>query len=415
KITNNKPKSAGTNLYQELDLAIDEYLEHQDISYINKAREIATDIDTRYGDKYGVDLVKYYQEFNTPTLKKAQTDSHKKLLEIFDRISADNYQQRLEEAQKLEKQFIALENFIEAQKTKIIISKLCVQLYKYDQADLFVQQGKKFATDKNYIFLETHFLLCQAKRLSQIPDFINAEKIFLEAIDLGNKLQLLKVVKSAGMSLATLYYRNDKNEDAFELAEKLLLVFPDYGNSQSIALLQIGGLSSFNLGKHELANSYLKQAIEHSITLKNPALVSRSYAFLSLILCEQKRFDQANNSFLLAESELNKVEDQTVRLELLSIIVGYKAKAMLLKNEYEKALELYQQKLSLLEQLKLENNLETSQVNEAMAIALTALGQKEKAQNYTAIAKYHKNLAEANNEKTNCLLSLLPTNCVSRK
>ncbi|MBI4852591.1 MAG: zf-HC2 domain-containing protein, partial [Acidobacteria bacterium] len=46
KITNNKPKSAGTNLYQELDLAIDEYLEHQDISYINKAREIATDIDT---------------------------------------------------------------------------------------------------------------------------------------------------------------------------------------------------------------------------------------------------------------------------------------------------------------------------------------------------------------------------------
>lgn len=93
------------------------------------------------------------------------------------------------------------------------------------------------------------------------------------------------------------------------------------------------------------------------------------------------------------------------------MVVGYKAKAMLLKQNYDQALELYQSKLSMMDKLHWQNNLELSQINQGLAIVSLALGQKEKSKEYNTIAERYQNLADANKERTNCFLSLVPSNC----
>ncbi len=407
-------KQVTTNLYQQLDTAIDQYLTSKNIDDLNKAQFIAKDIERNYDDKYGTDLVAYYQTVPSTALEKLAI-YHKALLESFDQSTGDNYQQRLEDSLKLEDNFLSLGNLIEANKTKALTNKLYVQLRNYERTKSITQEGLSFSLNKKYIFLQLHFLLWKAKYLSQISDLTNAEESLLQVIELGNKLTLHKVVNSAGTSLVTLYYRNDNNEKALDLSRKLLVNFPNYKNTQAISILQIAGMASFNLHYYDIAESYLKEAITNSQALNSSAFTIRSYSFLALILSEQKKFNEANNFYMLAEDELKNISDTTSKQETLGVIVGYKAKTKLLEQDYDQALELYQQKLFIINTLHLDNNLEISQINEAMAIALTQLGQKEKAQEHIAIAKNYKNLAEASKETNNCLLSLAPSNCLARQ
>ncbi|KAF0244036.1 MAG: hypothetical protein FD167_3695 [bacterium] len=285
------------------------------------------------------------------------------------------------------------------------------KLHNDKDVKLLTQQGLDFSTHNKYLFLEADFLLWQAKYLSEIPDFINAEERFLRVVELGNKLNINKLVTSAGTSLAFLYYNQEDNEKAFELTKKILINVTDYKNTQAITLLQLAGLTSFNLHYYEIANSYLKEAIRNSEEMNNPVFKSRSYTFLALTLSEQKNFNQADNFYSKAELEINNIKDETARLESLAWIFGYKAKLRLLESKYNEAIELYENKLSIMDKIHLVNNLEFSQSHEAIAIALSAIGQQEKAQKYSTIAKNYQRIADTNNQRINCLLALVPINC----
>lgn len=401
------------NLYQQLDTAIDEYLESKNTGDLTKAKVIAKDIEQKYGDKYGVDLVSYYQSIPSSVREKLLS-TRKRLAEMFDKSSGDNYQQRLTDSQNLEKDFLAFGNLIEAYKTKILVNKLLLHLDKDQEANSFVQEGLKFSINNKYIFLQAHFLLWKAKGFSKNSDFVNTEESLLQVIELGNKLDLYKIVNSAGISLTTLYYNNDENEKAFNLSKKLLVNFSDYKNTQAISFLQIAGLAAFNLHYNNIAIFYLQEAINNSQLLNIPTFTVRSYSFLGLVLSEEKKFYEANNYYSLAEKELNKINENAAKQESISIIVGYKAKTKLLEGDYSQALELYKYRLFLMKTLHINNTLEISQINEALAIVLTQLGQNEKAQVHSTIAKNYKNLANANKETANCLLSLAPSNCSSR-
>lgn len=404
------PNRAETNRYQEFDAAIDEFLTTQDRQYLIKAETIAKDIQLFYEDNYGVDLVGYYKTVPSLAMENLLV-CHKKLSNLFEQTKVDNYQERLLESQKLKKEFLALGNTLEASKVDTLISKISIQLRDFKTATLLIEQGTKFAEKNNYIFLQTHFLLWQAKQLCQAPDFFEAKKVLLQVIDLATKLNLNKVVNSAGTSLAMIYYRDNNNEEAFYLTKKLLGNLTNYENEQAISFLQIAGLTSFNLGYYQIADYYLKEAIKNSQQINSPPLIARSYAFLGLTFSEQKKFAEAENNYFLAQQQLNYIKNNIVQKEVLSIIIGYKAKNTLLKQDYQQALTLYEQKLSLIKEINLGSNLELTQVNEAMAIAYLALGEKAKAQEHNTIAKHHKTLATSKNETTNCLLSLVPINC----
>jgi hypothetical protein len=403
-------KQLTSNLYQQLDTSIDQYLSSKNIDELNKAEAIAKDIEDKYGDKYGVDLVGYYQAIPSSAIEKLLI-LHKSLEEIFEQASGDNYQQRLEVSQKLEKDFFSLGNLIEAYKAKALINKLYVQLNNNEQAKSIEQEGLSFSINSKYKFLQVNFLLWQAKRICD-TDVISGEKDFLQVIDLGTKLNLYKSVNSAGMSLATLYYQGNDDDKAFALIKKLLPNFSNYKNTQAITLLQIAGLTSFNLHYYDVSESYLKEAIINSQDINSPAFLQRSYVFLGLVYSEQKKFSEADEFYSKAEAELSNIKDDKARSEDLMVLTGYKAKAMLLKEDYSEASKLYNKQISLINDLHMNNNnLYMSQSHEGLAIALTSLGQKDKAQEYIAIASHFQNLAQANKQTNNCLLSFIPTNC----
>ncbi|MFY9222865.1 MAG: hypothetical protein WAQ98_09360, partial [Blastocatellia bacterium] len=404
------PNRAENNRYQQLDAAIDEFLATQDKQHLAKAEFIAKDIQLFYEDNYGVDLVNYYKTV-PPLAIEPLFILRKKLAELTNQATGDDYKQRLAESQKLEAQLLSFGNLIEAYKTKALINKLHVQLHNNKEANLITEDGLTFSATNQYLFLEADFLLWKAKRLCEVPDFINAQEAFLKVIDLGNKLRINKLVTSAGTSLAFLHYNQNDDEKAFALAKNTLLNFSDYKNTQAITLLQLAGLTSFNLRYQQMADSFFKEAIKHSEEMGNPVFIARSYAFLALTLSEKGNFSEANNFYSKAESETNKIKDETARLEALAWVTGYKAKLRLLENNYDQAIELYENKLSIMNKIHLVNNLEISQSNEGIALALLALDQKEKAQQHIAIAKNYENIAKANNEITNCLLALIPNDC----
>ncbi len=407
----NSLKTVENNLYKDLNIAMDEFLSTQNRAALTKAELIAKDIELRYQDNYGVDLVSYYQSVPESTRDNLLI-ARKNLQKLINESSGDKYQEHLVESQIIEKTFLNFGNLPEAYKTKTLINKLYVQSHKHDEAKQLSQEGLTFSLNKKYLCLQVDFLLWQAKYLSKIPDFISAEESFVKVIDLSTKLNLQKIRNSAGASLATIYYQTDDNEKAFNLAKKLLqLNFDNYKNPQIIGLLQIAGLSSFNLGYYSLAESYLREAVKNSQEINSPAFTIRSYAFLGLIFAEQKNFAQAEEFYAKAKLLLANITETNSRLEALAVIIGYQAKTKLLTNDNEQALVLYQQKLDIMKEIKLQSNLETSQIHQAMSTALIALGQNQMAKTHSTIANHYKQLAKTNNEIANCLLSLAPTKC----
>ncbi|MFY9226894.1 MAG: zf-HC2 domain-containing protein [Blastocatellia bacterium] len=406
----NLAKTAENNRYQQLDTAIDEFLATKDRKHLEQAESIAKDIRLFYEDNYGVDLVNYYK--TVPSLAIEPLSIHrKKLAELTSQATGDDYKQRLVDSQKLEAQLLSFGNLIEAYKIKALINKLHVQLHNDKEANFITEDGLTFSNKNNYLLLEADFLLWKAKRLCEVPDFTNAQDAFLKVIDLGNKLQINKLVTSAGTSLAFLHYNQNDDEKAFELAKNTLLSFTDYKNTQAITLLQLAGLASFNLHYQEIADLFFKEAIKNSEEMANPVFTARSYAFLALALSEKRNFSEANNFYSKAELETNKIKDETARLEALAWVTGYKAKLRLLENNYDQAIELYENKLSIMNKIHLVNNLEISQSHEGIALALLALDRKGKAQQHLAVAKNYENFAKANNEISNCLLALVPSDC----
>jgi len=408
----NLAKTTEINRYQQLDTAIDEFLATKDRTHLEQAESIAKDIQLFYEDNYGVDLVSYYQSVPESTINNLSI-IRKQLQKLINESSGDKYQEHLAESQIIEKTFLSFGNLPEAYKAKALITKLSVQLHK-DDAKKIANEGLIFSLNNQYLYLQLDFLLWEAKRLSKIPDFVSAEEKFTQTIDLATKLNLQKIRNSAGASLATIYYQANDNEKAFNLAKKLLLLnFGNYKNPQIIGLLQIAGLSSFNLGYYQLAESYLTEAAKNSQEINSPAFAIRSYSFLGLIFAEQKNFTQAEEFYSKAKLLLSNITETNSRLEALAVIVGYEAKAKLLANDNQQAVALYQQKLDIMEKIKLQSNLETSQIHQAMATALIALGETQSAKEHSTIAKHYTDLAKINNEMANCLLSLAPTKCGS--
>ncbi|MBI4850231.1 MAG: hypothetical protein HY819_00235, partial [Acidobacteria bacterium] len=410
KITNNKPKSAGTNLYQELDLAIDEYLEHQDISYINKAREIATDIDTKYGDKYGVDLVSYYQTISN-SQKKNLLIYRKKFVELSNQPSGDNYEHRLKESEKLKSNFFSLGNTLETYKINTLIAKLHVKLLKYKIAEIVINDGLNFADKHNYLFLKGHFLLWQAKNLSELSDFSLAESVFKETIKIGEVLKIEELLISPGMTLAAIYLKNDDNKKALKTVEQVLNNYSLSNIEHTISLLQIGGVSAFNLKLYNLSEGYFHDAITLSKKHSNSYALIMSYTFYGVTLAQAQRFEKAEEAFEKAKEETKKIQEEASRLNVSSITLGYQAKAKLLAGQFTKAIELYKETLAIIDKLEITNTLEAGQIQEGLAIALEKIGREDEAKQHITIAKHYQELAASKEERANCLLSFMPNIC----
>jgi hypothetical protein len=405
-----KYKQQDKNLYQELDSFIDKYLEYKQIEYLEQAQNIAKDIEGKYQDNYGVDLVAYYKTVPSSSMEKLLS-LRKQLSGLTNKFQGDNYENSLKESELLEENFLASGDFIELYRAKTISSKFYTLLHNYKLSKITIEKGLEFSRYNNYLFLQGYFLLWQAKALSDNTSFEESEPIFQKAVLIGERLHLDDLIASAGVSLVSLYHINNYDQKSLELAQTLIKL-KTIKKERLISILHIAGVSAFNLKYYDLSNSYLTESTKLSEEINNPACLARTYMFLSVIQAEKGNFADSDIYHSKAINSAYKLSDKFTVLDTLSIISGYYAKAKLLQGDFASASKAYKETLNMMSELKLNNNLELSQLNEGLATALKALKNNKESQEYFAVASHYQKLAEGNKEKTNCLLSFIPSKCV---
>ncbi|MBI4852772.1 MAG: hypothetical protein HY819_13335 [Acidobacteria bacterium] len=408
EIANNN--SVSNNLYQELDLAIDEYLEYRDISSIKKAREIATEIDKKHGDKYGMDLVKFYESVS-PQLISKLSKSHQKIKSLMAEVNGDYYNNKINQAKELEQELLSMGAIIDAYKTKLFISKMQVKKLDFQSAKVIFQEGLSFSNKNNYLLLKAYFLMWQSKSESDLANFSQAQIGLEEVISTGTELGINELVVSSTISLAAIYHLTNEDKKALELSQSILAKPFSFTQEQTISLLQISGMSAFKLKFYTLADTYFYNSISLSKKINNDFFLALSYVFLATTLAERHYFTKADDYYTKAITLSETIKDKTSKMDLLSRIKGYQAKNKLLAGEFDQSANLYQETLRIMQALKLENNLELSQLNEGLAICLEKISDSSKAKEYFAKANYYKQIANDKNESVNCLLSFLPNNC----
>ncbi|MBI4853653.1 MAG: tetratricopeptide repeat protein [Acidobacteria bacterium] len=402
--------SSTNNLYEELDLAINGYLENKDISYLNKAKQIAMQINNKYSDKYGVDLVKYYELAPLDSFDRLSL-SRKNMLELLDQPPGDNYKKALEQSLKLEKIFFQLNNKIEFYRTKTITNKLHTMLYNYQSSESITKEGLGFSIDNQYLFLQGYFLLWEAKKLSETSSFEKSEELFQQTIHIGKKINLEDLVTTAKISLSTLYHLNNDDLKCLETVESLLASAKNMKKTRIVALMQIAGLAATNLKYNDLSDQYLKASLELAEEIKKPAYIARSSMFLSLALAERKDFSASEKYYLKSINAISNIEDEKTKSQSLYLALGYYGKAKLLEGDFLQASETYKQALDIMKKLNINNSLQLSQINQGLALASKELKNNEEAKQYFIKATYYANLANESKQKDNCLLSFIPSPC----
>ena len=376
------------NLYQQLDSAIDRYLESKGSYHLKQAQDIANDIERKYGDKYGVDLVAYYEAVPKSAIEKL-LGCRKELKTLITKSNGDHYEEKLKRTQQVEQELLLLGNIIEAYHTKFFISKLYVKTLNFQSAKIIFEEGLKFSNSHNYILLKGYFLMWQSKYYSEVANYSEAQIGLEQAISIGTSLGVSELVVSSSMSLSAIYHLNNDDKKALELAQSVLIKPLSFTNEQLISLLQISGMSAFKLKFYILTDAYFNNAISLSQKINNSFFLGLSYTFLGTTLAERGKFAQADDYYTKALALTETIDDDISKMDLLSRVKGYQAKSKLLEGKFEASVQLYEETLKITQILKLENNLERSQLNEGLAISLQKLSNNTKAQEYLSIAKYY--------------------------
>ena len=414
-ITLHQPATVSTNqsLYDQLDLNINKYLELKNIVYLHQAKQTANQIESKYQDKYGIDLMAFYSGLPVDNFGKLLA-MRKEMVSLISQPNGDLYNKRLNDSLELAKEFTSYNDTIEAYRLKVLIGKIYLKTRNFTLVKETIDDGLDFSIKNKYRFLEINFLLWQGKYFCEVPNIVDTESTFTNVMDQAKELGMLDVRLNAGMSLAAMYHRFDEDQKAFDLAKQLLGEVKEYKSEYTVQLLQVAGISASRLDQYDLANNYLKEAIVVSRELNNASLVIRSKAFLALSFVEQGKFTEADILYSEVDDLVNTIQEEDSKLVIQSIVIGYHAKAKLLQSDYKQALFFYQEKVKLFDRLKMISNLDISQTNKGIAICLEKLNRSSEAEPYLAKAEKHSLLARASNERVNCFLMIIPFGCKNK-
>ncbi len=396
----------GTNpLYDHLNNGIDRYLESKNTSDLQQAQRIASEIDKKYGDKYGLDLVAYYRSLPTEEFQGVRQCRKEVMALTFS--PGDNSTKVLTEAKQLIGRLNAINNRLEVYRVKIVMAKTYALAFNetLDNENL-ITDGIEYSTNKKYLFLKLNFLLWRAKDQRVFADHRQAEILFEQVIELAKFLNLEQEEGSAIMSLAMACHQHNHNNKALELTTNAINRNLKYFNMASIWYVK--GLAEFSKGMREIADQSLKKSLALAQNSNDPFNISLCYVFLGVTSSEKGEFEKAEFFFTQAEKIGTSLEEPEGFFDLFSRINGYRAKSKLLQGDYSSAVYLYKDTLSKLEKLKIKDDLELSQVNTGLAISLEKTGQTNEAIKYRLEGERHLEIANTKKEHSNCLMSFLP-------
>lgn len=392
------------NLYQYLDLSLDQYLETSDPKHLEKAKSIAERIASKYDDQWGKDVVKSY---SVTSIDKSLLKNRLQLLKLLNSPITDDFLELRKQSEALVKFFTLRGNSPEAYRAKSVLEKVLTMQDNQNYKVLY-SDGMEYANSKNYKYLELHFKLWDLKYRSSNLDN-ETEKDFESFIAEAKSLDLDELASSAMSGLAGICELTNRDEKALSLAEDALRL-SQAGYGQTISLLQIAGISSCKLKNYEKGNEYLQQALKVGNQYKDTHAIILAYNFLGTMKTSQGETSEAEKYFTKAENLLLFIKDEMNRKSLEGLTIGYRAKNEFQKQNYLLASELYQKSLNDLTEVQGDNDMYLSELNEGLAVALEKLGNNG-TEKYRTIAEEYKRRADQRKEKVSCFLSFVPAQC----
>lgn len=394
-----------SSLYTKLDELIYTYLLFGDPVIVERLDALAMEIKFKYKDNYATDTVKYYK---TNTSKRLENLKLKEKLKKLSRFTFQNDPDVfLAELQTLEKDFLLSGNESEAYLVKSMIAMFYGLNYNLEASNSLTKNGLDFASQKDYKFLYLNFLFAQSKSLID-ADRPLAKMRLSETINMAKELNANNILISCSMSLAGIYEIENKNEEALFVIQQLKLLYLAKHTTQ-VSCYQIAAIASHKLQKPELSDFYFSKALEIAESKQDLFLLALTYTLKANTTAEQHLFAQSDELFTKADRLSKDLLNEFRKTDIDSRILGYKAKAKMLKGDYMEAFNLYQQTLELLDELHVDKSMERAQINDALATLSLKLGRKE--EDYKIAATIYRKEAKNKYQQISCVLSFMPMEC----
>lgn len=395
KITNN------SNLYEALDIALDNYLSGQ--SGIAEAENIVKQIKTQHNDNYGIDLVKYYKSVTLEQKSKLFL-LRKELKTLTENTlrQVDTHENFLSRLDDLRQRFLLYGNLIEAYKAKILLFKYSILTAESVGLNNLFSDCLSWTTENEYLFLKLHVLLWKAK--DQQED--NPQLLLENVIKLARQLNVKDAQISASASLSAIYVNDNNNHKALDLIDLTLQLSP-IRYVHKVTLLQVKGMAYFNIKDYENARMNIQEAVNIAEENHDTFLVSLTQSFLGTVLSQSGQHREAEATLTKAFSIAETIKVPTYKFEIKSRIVGYQAKNSFLQGKYNKAANLYKESIDLLKASGISGQIEMAELNRSLALTLQRTGNKDYSR-YEQVAAYLFTQVVTQKNSFNCTLSLMP-------
>jgi hypothetical protein len=404
--------AAKATLYDRLNDEIDRYLRTSGgdsrsgvAGNLDTAASIATEMESRAGERFGSDIVAYYRKLSADTL--APLKVARSLRPIFDDLMREN---RFPDAlQAIEKQRMIFKNYAaecELEQTEIQFLRYLTKTNSLDMAkDLFEPNIKRTAASR-HLFLQAQFHLYQGTYFNSISDLENSRRALETAIEIASRLEVPRFLTNPMVTLAAMYQSSNKNGRAFELAyESMKTARETNDNFRLMQLMQALGISAFNLKYPSLAEYYIDSSIAFAEKNNDPRAIALSHAYSGIIRMEQHRIADADYAFGEAISAIERINDTKIRATYDFYVTGYYARSQMLAGNVSRAVDLYRRARELGQAANIQQKLFLSQIHQGLGECLMAQGDFKGAELELSIATNLDLQARARFETNNNLLT----------
>ncbi|MEW6732322.1 MAG: zf-HC2 domain-containing protein [Acidobacteriota bacterium] len=397
--------------YERLDKYIDLYLaalqsadEVAASQAIRAADLVAEEMAIKTGDLVGRDTVNYYLTYPIREIALLK-EARKTLIEIEATTNKAPYSASLAKARQAANLFTEFAAYTDVERTNILIAKYLVKTGQFEEADVLIKDNITRSVNAKHLFYQAQFLAWQGNRLANSAQFNEATILLKDSIEVARDLEVPQFLAGPSMVLAGIYFVTDNNSAAFELARKTLEITRPINHPYTIQLLQIAGISGFNLDLESIAESYLKESITLSEKYRNTVELVKSHAFLGIVEAEKGQTVCAENHFTIAIEKLASIEDISARKYAATAVMGYYARAQMLAGNNEQAINLYSQAIKLAHEANIKQKLTLSQLHQGLAEGLLKKGDRDRAETELSLAATLASEARKNSEYNNDLLT----------
>jgi tetratricopeptide (TPR) repeat protein len=413
-LSSSKPVSPSR--YELLDQEIDKYLSALKVgdrsgakTAIKNAEAIALEMFEKTGERFGLDLVSYYRVLPAGYIEPL-LEARRLRNEVTKTKSFEGFTKALENAIKAKNVFHRFASDCDVEQVDIVVVKYLIKVGSLYDAENLIEENIQSSSSRKHLFSHAQFLHKQGVYLSDNSKFNDAIKALKEAVELAGPLDVPQFILLPSLILTNIYHVTNENAKAFKEAHRALQS-AQATNQKDVywQLLQVLGISAYNLGYSSLTDVCLNRLITLAREQKHYSYLAMTHAFLGIVRAEQARYQESDNNFAIAMQSLQQIEDKKSRLWFEFNVNGYYARSQMLASNVNKAIELYTRTLAIAEESNVQQKLALSQLHQGLGECLITRGDLKWAESELALATSLDKEARAQFEENNSLLSFATT------